>query len=550
MRPGSFIGTDVDLSRPTVGGKFSVTVYEFRACDDLTKFLYIDNEEIGNHKPGEVAAIEIDGVTSCWRMISAADKCKTGICAKIVGWVDDCETCEGCFLLTPCEAGTEIVVKGAEWLFVNGLVVNIAGSCYTVSELDDCIDLDPDVDFGDIDDVYADCAECAYCYELTPCDDTGSAAVIYIKNNLALQTGVDSPEDVVGQVWSYDGTCYTVTAYQDPCTETAIYAPYFNTFPTSTPGGLRFELEGCAGCCYILIPCEGQVGEPYPNIVVIPDAGDIDLWEFVEHELTIPPDPDNPYYASNGKVLMLASGLCYSVVKTTGGCIDPILGLGSVLETYEPRGSDETACADCGVTCWKKCGTSTYIRTYSAEVLPYAASGVALKRAEDGFCYEYEPSLGTCGTPAIGDFTIEDVYVAGLDSCAVCLDPRYKLVPSCPGCTACTDEADNGTPITDLPDWVIDDSDASDIIKQAAEMGGYVKIDGICYEVDFTTDSLTSPVPEVKCATGPYQTCALCAEGRTILTLVVFRNGEITGLKVEGTFKACGTVVVTEECGG
>jgi hypothetical protein len=248
---------------------------------------------------------------------------------------------------------------------------------------------------------------------------------------------------------------------------------------------------------------------------------------------------------------MLASGVCYTVSRAAGGCVDPILGLGTVLETYPPRGDDEDGCSDCGVTCWKQCGTSTYIRTYSAEVLEYAHAGVALKRAEDGFCYEYEPSLGTCGTPAIVPFTVEDVFEAGLDSCAVCLDPKYKLTPDCGGCDECGGEG-SGSPISGTASMVISEADAPEMIKAAAKLndgaGGFVKRDGICYRVTFTTETLSDPVPAMDCLTGPYESCALCAEGQTILTLVVYRDGEITGLRVLGPFKACGTVDVTIPC--
>lgn len=492
-----------------------VSVFEFVHCTDAERKLYVDNVGVASHLPGgadelaPVAAIKIDGVIDCWRLVGRAPQCKTGECVEILGWGYDCDACASCFLLHPCDSGDDVIVRGVEWMEYLGRVVAIdAGvgvKCYEVSTADSCEGVDEDVQASDVLASTETCDGCG-CYELENC---ATAATMFVTDDLGGLLGLD-PADVVGKIIEVEGVCWEVIDFHSPCGESAP-----DTFGLTAAPKVK---ESCGDCCFELTPCPGQSGSP-TAFKVRPEPDDYDLSQLVKEDGT-----------SNGKAIMLAGYVCYTVSRPED-CTGAVTGLATVLEVFD-------SCECCGVTCWKECGTSTHIRTY-ADLCAYKRSGVALKRAEDGKCYEYQSSPGTCGTPAIVAFTVEDVYEHEYDACAICQDPRFKLTPSCEsGCSDCAGgetggEGPGGSPI------VTDDEAFADLVGQ------YVKMEGVCYLVELTTDPLAGTVG---CWTGPYTSCAACSEAPTQLTLVAQRDGEIVGLKVEGPLRVCGTVDVTDDC--
>src|SRR5690606_29260179 len=131
--------------------------------------------------------------------------------------------------------------------------------------------------------------------------------------------------------------------------------------------------------------------------------------------------------------------------------------------------------------------------TYS-DLCKYKDSRFAVKRAEDGKCYTYESSEGSCGEPEIVEFTVEKVYEHDEDACEICLDPKFKLTPQCgTGCPDCEGGETGGTGI-EVDPIITDDEAFADLVGQ------YVKIEGVCYLVEYTTDELSGTVG---CWTGP-----------------------------------------------
>lgn len=530
-----------------------ITVFRLVNCDDSTKVIYADNIEIADHLPGEehaefpVAVLRIEGELSCWKLTGVAPLCKTGECVEIIGWSRNCSVCldELCWILTPCEGGSPTFVQGNGWADYIDRVVKIGGECYTVTLADGCVGVDENTTVDEIQSHYLNCTKCDQCYELTPCNGSGEATVLYVGNDLAEHAEVDDGEDVVGQIWSLEGTCYEVTDFQSPCTETPEFFPFYDFFGfTTIPGGLRRELN-CNSCCYKLIPCSGMIEAP--TLEVIPDAGDPDLWEFVKHEPETCGDGCT-HYPSNGRVIRLANGFCYIVTKPISPlCEDPDVGLGTVREIYEPEGdgdpdSDEDACDFCLRTKWKMCESPfteiiTYsdLREFNTGGTPFASTWV-LKRAEDGLCYEWD-SNEVAGGGGV-DFTVEEAY----ETCAICLDPRVKLTPSCGGGCECADGS-TSTDSSHVPIILLDE-DAPQLVEL---IGQYVKIEGVCYLVSWTDEAATTT--DEPCFYGPYEDCEDCRGGTSALTLAVKKvDGTIVGMRVEGAFNVCGEIELTEPC--
>jgi hypothetical protein len=536
----------VPLREAKVVAQGPVTVYEFWACSDSSRRLYLDNEEIADHLPGGsmddkfVASIDIDGTTECWLLVGVAEKCKTGGCAEIVGWGPTCDSCEGCYNLTPCGGGSPIVVRGSAWARFSGKAIRIpvasVEGCYTVTPAAECASVNEDLSPDDVLEYFTDCSGCGGCYELTPCEG-GSPR--WVKNNLAQKLGGVDPSAVMGTVWAYEGVCYEATDFEEDCTheeaETLAWAD--NGF-YEAPSGLRPEL-GCNSCCYLLTPCPDQEGAD--PIEVRPAAGDPDLWTFVEHAPV--EDGEAFYYPSNGRVIRLADHFCYTVTKQST-CTDPVLGLGTVEAVYDPPDSAEEPCFACRLTTWQKCGTTDKIVTYSdlsefnvaAAGSPFDADRI-LKRAEDEFCYEFYGDGDLAGGGAVA-FTVEADY----PTCGACEDPRFKLSPSCgDGCGGAG--CDGGSDTSGGEAIVISQADAPDLINS---IGRYVKIEGKCYYVDWTEDETTTD--SVSVCGGPFASCSACKDAKAVITVVAKRGDDFIGLRLSGNFTVCGEEPVTDEC--
>lgn len=523
---------------PKVSG-FSVAVFELVDCDDPTKSLFLDNAEIASHAPGgvdedlPVAAIMIDGVVKCWRVVERAAACKTGTCAVILGWGADCNVCVGCFRLSPCDESSPVIVSGIEWMeFVDKVIVIDAGAgpkCYAVAAAETCAGVDEDVEPGDILVVMAACETCG-CYELENCL---TEAPLFVTDDLAGMLGLE-PGDLIGKVVILGGVCWTVVAFHSPCEESAP-----DNFGLITAPPVR---DDCDSCCFELTPCPGQEGSPTAFKVNL-EPDDYDLTELINEDGT-----------SNGKAIMLASYVCYTVARPAN-CTGAVTGLPSMLEVFD-------SCECCAITCWSECGaeTPTFIRTYSDLCEYWDYNRWAVIRAEDGKCYVREPSSGTCGTPTIVPFTVEDARQLSEDGdpCVICV-PKFRLVPACGGCSPGGDCGDAGSGgggglpgCSDTPEPP-DPLSAAEIVTAeetlAAFVGRYVKFNGVCYRVELD-ESEDAVEYETLCYSGPFATCGDCVTAPTLATFAtrVYFDGSTLKQKVETWLldgKKCGTGVCT-----
>lgn len=499
-----------------------VTVYQFANCTNEARTLYLDNPEIASHADGgededkQVAAIKIDGVAEYWKLLGPAPRCKTGECADILGWWTSCDE-RPCFNLTPCGGGSPIVVRDIEWIEYEGEIVKINGVCYTVTLAEGCFDVDENITVDDITERFNDCDRCG-CYELTGCSDD---TVIWVDNNIAGVVGEETGAAAIGKFVKFKGVCYEITDFEAPCTqETVVHWDYdagLCGFGFVDRFLCPWPVDSCNGCCYLLMPCEGQAGDPQ-NIYVRPTSSDtVNLDEFVDLETG----------ESNGRALMLADNICYTVsIPDICNEEEVVVGVGTVREEYE-------SCEECGITCWKECGSepAVFIRTYSAIPLEYRNTNTALKRAEDGKCYVYESSPGTCGEPEIVVFTIEAAIEEGSESCEICQDPRVKLTPACgSSCGDCSGGSSGGSGSGGDPI-------VSDQPGLFAAVGQYVKVDGECHSVEWTTDEVTSS--EV-CWSGPFETCEACRAAPSKIVVLARRGDAHVEVALEGYFNVCG----------
>jgi hypothetical protein len=487
---------------------FAVTVYEFRNCEDPARKLYLDNTTIADHDAGEVAVIRIDGLIECWQLYGPAPQCKTGACAEILAWGADCDACQVCFYLTPCGGGSPTFVRGIDWFDYVGRVVKLDGpgheGCYTVAVADGCFDVDEALGVEHITDSYANCDGCG-CYELENCaDDTD---VIYVSGDLASVVGAASGVASIGQFVKRRGVCYEITGFAQPC----------GTTPQEWDVEEVARIESCSGCCWLLTPCPDQAGDPEPAYYRL-DSDDPDLTAFIDEETG----------ESNGRVIRLA-GICYAVsIPETCPEEGVILGLPTVEEEYD-------SCEDCVETCWERCDApGTYLRTYSdmSDVGPNSA----VKRAEDDYCYK-RATLSECEGDTAVVFTIETIIDEGVDSCTICQTPKVKLTPSCgSGCSDCSGSSSGGS-----------GSGASTIVTDNAaffeHVGKYVKMEGVCRLVEWTTDAL---VGTVGCWTGPFQSCEACRAAPSQITVIALVDGAHKNVKLEGVFNVCGQTALTE----
>lgn len=488
---------------------YSVKVYRFHRCIDESETLFLDNEEIKSHSAGEVAIIEQNGVVDCWLLMGEAERCKTGQCAVIRGWKDECFSC---YALTLCGSETEPTIvrerQCGEWAQYAGRVVKLDGpgheGCYEVAKAPGCFSVNEELGVEHIVDVYENCDGCG-CYELENCEDDED--IVYVSGDLATAVGQTSGVDSIGERVKYRGVCYTITGFANPC----------GTEPEVWNVDEVERVAACNACCYLLTPCEGQDGDPEPFYLKLHSTDTTNPEDFLDGSV------------SNGRVIMLFSNLCYT--WSVPEACDPeevIVGLQDVREEFD-------SCEDCKITCWKECGTTTYIRTYNdmKEVGP----GAAVKRAEDGKCYVRENDAGTCGTPTIGPFTIQAIIDEGEDSCTICQTPKVKLTPDCgSGCGDCSGSSSGGS-----------GSGAATIVTDNAaffeHVGKFIKMDGVCRFVEWTTDALAG---EVGCWTGPFDSCEACRAAPSQLK-VYARVGDTDKIvTIEGVFNVCGEEEVPE----
>lgn len=478
-----------------------VSVFEFRNCDDPEKRLFLDNAEISEHEPGEVAVINRDGVFECWRLYGPADFCKTGECALILAWGANCEACQVCFYLTPCAGGSPTFVRGIEWYEYVDRVVKLDGpgheGCYEVAVADGCFDVDEALGVEHITDDYANCDGCG-CYELENCADSGD--VIYVSGDLATVVGAASGAASIGQFVKRRGVCYEITAFAEPC----------GTTPEEWDVDEVERIESCSGCCWLLTPCPDQAGDPDPAYYRL-SSDDPDLTAFVNDDGT-----------SNGRVIRIAN-ICYTVsIPETCPEEDVFLGFPTVQGEYD-------SCDDCIETCWERCDSpGTYIRTYSdlSDVGPNAA----VKRAEDGFCYK-RATLSECEGDPLVVITPEAIIDEDTDSCTICVTPKVKLTPSCgSACGDCSGSSSGGS--GSGASTIVTDDDAF-----FGMVGQYIKMEGVCRLVEWTTDALSGTVG---CWVGPFDSCEACSQAPSQITVIALIDGEHKNVTLQGVFNVCG----------
>ena len=310
----------------------------------------------------------------------------------------------------------------------------------------------------------------------------------------------------IGSFVKRRGVCYEITGFANPC----------GTTPDEWDIDEVEEIASCSGCCWLLTPCPDQDGDPEPEYYRL-DSSDPDLTAFVNEDGT-----------SNGRVIRLA-GICYSVsIPETCPEEGVILGLPTVEEEYD-------SCEDCIPSCWERCDAAgTYLYTYSdmKEVGPNAA----VKRAEDGHCYK-RATLSECDGDTLVVFTIETIIDEGTDSCTICQTPRVKLTPDCG--SACSDCAGSSSGGSGSGRSVIVTDEAA--LFEAVDQ--YIKNDGACYLVSWTTESLTGTLG---CWTGPYNSCGACNDAPSTLTVIALVGGEHKNVKIQGSFNICGESALSE----
>lgn len=495
----------------STGGGRPINVYKFRSCMLPTRYRYITNPACATHLPGGADAsfpvaliLGEDGTYECWQLIEVATTCVSGDCVRIEFWLNDCTRCGSfCWLLTPCIEGDSIVVRGVDWGQYYGKVVYVRNvdeevdGCYTVGVPENCDDVNDEIRFEDIRDHFYTCAPCAGCYQLTSC--AAELDVRYIGNDLAFLLSEADPEDVIGQtIRDATGACWEVTDYSTICEN----PPAF--FELSDP---LETVETCDQCCYLFTPCDEE-SEDEPFVARTDPSA-------------MPAVPLEPMV---GNTVMLAGGVCYTVSRHDD-CAEATIGIPTLEGTY-----DECEC--CVISRWQKCGTSDKIRT-KADLCAYMSSAFILKRAEDGFCYEY---VDNAGSETIVDFTVEEDY----PTCALCLDPRYKLTPACTSEGCGSDSGDCGDNLGGGGGAVIVTEE-----DLRGSIGQYVKVRGQCYVVSFTTDTVTEAAI---CWSGPFASCDLCNAAESRLPLLTYRNGAMFITTVVGNFRVCDDELISGPC--
>jgi hypothetical protein len=485
-----------------VGGS-QITVYELENCDNAARHKYVTNIACADHLEGgdlestPIAVVQDDdGLIECWRLVEIHQGCSSGDCVQILAWTASCAGCNACFLLNPCdELDDPIIVRGPEWFqYLDRRVwIRDAGetvdACYLVELSESCDDVNEEITTDDIEGDYATCEECLTCYEVTSCADDED--IRYIGNDLAFYFSQPTAADVVDLIFrDADGACWEVTAYVAPCEE----VPEFFELPDEPD-----LLETCDECCYLFTPCAAGTA-------------------FVART-----DPaGEPLEPLVGKVVSLA-GVCYTVSRSDD-CTGATVGIPTLEAVYDD-------CGCCHVSRWQKCGTTDKIRT-RANLCAYENSSSILKRAEDEFCYEY---YDNAGSETIVAFTVEEVY----PTCALCLDPRYKLTPSCTeaGCGGNGECGDN--PGGGGGDPIVTQENLRDAV------GKYVKVRGQCYIVSFTTDAVTEAT---LCWDGPFEGCEECNAAPSRLTVITKRGDSYFATTIVGSFTVCDEEDVTGEC--
>jgi hypothetical protein len=75
-------------------------------------------------------------------------------------------------------------------------------------------------------------------------------------------------------------------------------------------------------------------------------------------------------------------------------------------------------------------------------------------------------------------------------------------------------------------------------------VGQYIKMDGVCRLVEWTTDALDGTVG---CWVGPFASCEACAQAPSQITVIALIAGEHKNVTLQGVFNICGQTAL-EEC--
>ena len=382
-----------------------------------------------------------------------------------------------CYLLTPCDLGSQFTASGDDLAPYVGQVIQYAtdGNCYTVSETASCAGATA-LTTDDIDGLFSECGMCDECAKLTSCiDDTN-------RHVRAYQVGL-FPDTVVGRVMKIDGECFTIDDVHFTCPSTpldlgGIYTgPYYND---------------CGSCgCHKFVDCDDSQNIKYVKSATH-DGNDFDLDSLTEGEIVREGMADCWEYHG----VVQESSNCSSAVSLT------------IEETYPD-------CPNC--TAWEltECGTSNTITTNS-DLSEYSLADV-LKRAEDGKCYYNRTAVVFSGSDV--EFTVESDH----DTCDQCQNPKYKLTDASCCDPDCEDDCDSLTEI------VTDEGDLS------GSVGSIVKYEGRCYTVSEADADPSDPVTHAEPLdfSGPFDTCEECLQAPMELTVVTSVTMEATGLVVK-----------------
>jgi len=451
-------------------------LYYLNPCDTSEEPLLVSNDLY--ESIGKVAVVS--GVCYKIEVPPPTVDCWSAVCADISKLTDDCNECEdpssACWLLTPCDAGTALTVKG-EFQDYEGKIVWWADSlCYTVSKSTDC-DAAQEADVSSIKSSYDDCADCGLCTKLENCVDQ---SLRYVRTD---QIGVD-PESLIDLIMRIDGTCYTILDVKHVC----------SGFPEDLGkeyDGLYYETCGECGC-YYFEECSGG-GQ---------------LW-VAEAEWAADNEPFDLSELEIGDVII--AGVSDSVLQCWEfkGVVTDCASL-TIAEVWYSLRDYDLECECCNGYKLTECqyAGNDIVWSHNPELCQYVGSGKAIKRfhedpGKDGKCYEIEEKLITDPAAIWEEFIIESAH----DDCTNCLDPRYKLIDAgCKKevCEKYCDGCGSGDPDCESADPIVTDEDLSDAI------GKIVKHNGICWEVEETQDEVTDPAPLDW--TGPFPSCEPCLE--------------------------------------
>lgn len=449
-----------------------------RRCSD-NLILYSENVEIRTNNTdvrtlsdlvGQVVALSPNALLGidCWRVVEVSN-CSPSVCPTVCFILDNCDECDSCFELRPCNVGESIryipmeSLCGSGSTFRDGDTVLLSNDlCYQIFRSTDCSEVENGLT---VVSLIPSCQDCLECLQLQGCWSSAQLTIYKDGHNLN-----------VNDVISIDGVCYSVTDNPANCD--------FAVHVTIDSEGL---FSGCEQCgCFLLTPCPGQPGvTPITTTGLLGEDSAIDQLEV-------------------DQIIRLDNGNCYFVSRTDADCenSEPFV---TVQEIY---GSCET----CLCYLLENCSDDqSRIVTYSD--LSELETNAVIRNAEDDTCY----FIRERDVPWTGSAVEVTIDGEPYSSCPDCTDPRYSLTPICPSCEDADCESDpDATQVAGGGGVVlVTDNDLSEVV------GRIIKHEGVCYFVAEVSNSTPEPYTEVV-GFKAFDDCESCQRTCLWMTVDVF----------------------------